>query len=81
MSAVLEPTVEKAGLSLLTTAKYCGAILTISSLLGGLLGFQRHADAEAERERRHADRIRELQRIIVSEFPAYTAAIDWEEKP
>lgn len=42
--------------------------------LAGITGIQKHLDDDAKRD----ERIRVLERIVVSEHPAYSAAIYWE---
>lgn len=71
------------------------AILTVATLALGLLGTvlgtvvhltadvkakQLHEDADRVERDRDRNHIRQLERIIVAEFPKWSPAIDWDAK-
>ena len=60
--------------------KILGVVATVLAILGGLGKYwtdAQHAASARDRDREH---LRVLERIIVSEFPAYTPAIAWDDK-
>lgn len=59
-------------------------VLTIATLALGLIGtaatfYQSRVQAAIDRDR-DREHIRVLEKIIVSEFPKWSPAIDWDDK-
>lgn len=52
----------------------------VSSRVDDTKAKQQHEDLERQERQRDREHIRQLERIIVSEFPRWSPAIDWDNK-
>lgn len=54
-------------------------LLVILTLIGLVAGWGADHQSQKDTQIRTMERLHVLERIVVSEFPAYTAAIDWKD--
>jgi hypothetical protein len=64
--------------------QWLGLVVTLITILGAVGKVWSDANAHAaaaavENDRLHRE-LHQLKRIVISEFPAYTAAIEWDDK-
>ena len=57
-----------------------GWIATIMAILGSLSAYQMHTAQDAVDRDRDRNHIRQLEKIITSEWPQWAPAIDWDNK-
>lgn len=57
-----------------------GWIATVLAVLGSLATYQAHTTQDAVERDRDRQHIRQLEHIVVSEFPQWSPAIAWDDK-
>ena len=57
-----------------------GWIATVLAMLGSLATYQAHTTTDAVERDRDRNHIRQLEKIIVSEWPQWSPAIDWDNR-